>query len=96
VHKEELNIADVVDEESLVAGWHHMASLLVGTETNLCNIVRSCSLGIVAILSIVPISNSGSQRTDGITICPLKRLRTRLSIPFGFLQLGSTRMKVSL
>ena len=35
VHEEKLNIADVVDEESLVAGWHHVASLLVGTETDL-------------------------------------------------------------
>lgn len=35
VHEEEVNIADVVDEESLVARWHHVASLLVGTETDL-------------------------------------------------------------
>ena len=33
--------------------------------------------------------------TEGITICPLKRLRTLLSIPFGFLQLAGTRMKRS-
>lgn len=37
-----------------------------------------------------------SQRTDGITICPLNRLRTRLSIPLGFLQLGSTHLNLSL
>ena len=35
VHEEEVNIADVADEESLVAGWHHVASLLVGSETDL-------------------------------------------------------------
>ncbi len=35
VHKEKVNITSVVDEESLVAGWHHVAGLLVGTETNL-------------------------------------------------------------
>lgn len=29
VHEEEVNITDVVDEESLVAGWHHMTCLLV-------------------------------------------------------------------
>ena len=29
VHKEEVDIAAIVDEESLVAGRHHMASLLV-------------------------------------------------------------------
>jgi len=35
VHKEEIDVAGVVYEESLVAGGHHVASLLVGTETNL-------------------------------------------------------------
>lgn len=35
VHKEELNVGGVVDEERLVAGWHHVAGLLVGSETNL-------------------------------------------------------------
>lgn len=29
VHQEEVNIASVVDEESLVAGGHQVASLLV-------------------------------------------------------------------
>ena len=29
VHKEEVDIAGVVDKESLVAGGHHVASLLV-------------------------------------------------------------------
>ena len=35
-------------------------------------------------------------RTDGIAAWPLNRLRTRLSIPLGFLQLGSTHMNRSL
>lgn len=34
VHEEELNVLGVVDEESLVAGGHHVAGLLVGTETD--------------------------------------------------------------
>lgn len=37
VHKEEVNIADVVDEEGLVARGHHVASLLVGAVSNLHN-----------------------------------------------------------
>ena len=41
VHKEKVNITGVVDEESLVAGWHHVAGLLVGTETNLCRKTES-------------------------------------------------------
>lgn len=35
VHEEEVQVADVVDEESLVAGRHHVASLAVVTVTNL-------------------------------------------------------------
>jgi hypothetical protein len=35
VHEEEVDVTGVVDEESLVAGWHQVACLLVGSETNL-------------------------------------------------------------
>ena len=35
VHQQKLKILGVVDEESLVAGGHHVASLLVGAITNL-------------------------------------------------------------
>jgi hypothetical protein len=42
VHKEEVNVAGVVDEESLVAGGHHVASLLVGSETNLSSSISHC------------------------------------------------------
>ncbi len=35
MHKEEVNVAGVVNEESLVTRGHHVASLLVGSETNL-------------------------------------------------------------
>jgi hypothetical protein len=43
VHEEKVNITGVVDEESLVAGWHHVASSLVGTETDLCERAISAS-----------------------------------------------------
>jgi len=35
VHEEELNVLGVVDEESLVAGGHHVLGLLVGSITDL-------------------------------------------------------------
>jgi hypothetical protein len=35
VHKEEVEVAGVVDEEGLVAGGHHVAGLLVGSVANL-------------------------------------------------------------
>lgn len=35
VHEEEVDVSGVVDDESLVARWHHVAGLLVGAETDL-------------------------------------------------------------
>lgn len=35
VHQEQIDILGVVDEESLVAGGHHVASLLVRAEADL-------------------------------------------------------------
>lgn len=35
VHKEELDVSDVVDEESLVSGRHHVAGGFVRSVTNL-------------------------------------------------------------
>lgn len=35
VHEEKVNIGDVVDNESLVAGGHHVAGLLVATVADL-------------------------------------------------------------
>lgn len=35
MHQEELDVLGVVDEESLVAGGHHVAGLLVGAITDL-------------------------------------------------------------
>lgn len=37
MHQEELDILGVVDKESLVAGGHHVAGLLVGAVTDLSN-----------------------------------------------------------
>src|ERR1700761_177288 len=41
VHKQKIQIAHVVDEESLMAGWHHMASLLVVAVSDLSQSQRS-------------------------------------------------------
>jgi hypothetical protein len=35
VHQEELDVADVADDEGLVAGGHHVLGLLVGTVADL-------------------------------------------------------------
>lgn len=35
VHEEEVQVTNVVDQESLVAGGHHVASLLVGAIADL-------------------------------------------------------------
>jgi hypothetical protein len=44
VHKEEVEVAGVVDEEGLVAGGHHVAGLLVGSVANLQENSRSARL----------------------------------------------------
>ena len=35
VHEQEVNVGRLVDQESFVPGWHHVASLLVRTEPDL-------------------------------------------------------------
>ncbi len=35
VHQKEIDVADVVDKERLVAGWHHVAGSLVAAITDL-------------------------------------------------------------
>ena len=98
VHQEEVDIADVVDEESLVSGWHHVAGLLVGTESDLERTGQRLLFWVCVFREwlLQLILWCRGERTDGMTICPLKRRRTLLSIPFGFLQDGSTRMNESL
>jgi hypothetical protein len=129
VHEEEIDVASVVDEESLVSGRGEVTGLLVGTKSDLC--LPSATILCHSLIPRMrpseapsiklaephhaikndrcqflfrsPFLNSTSHQTklfrvphtEGITIWPLKRLRTRLSIPFGFLQLAGTRMKRS-
>ena len=57
VHEEELNVLGVVDEESLVAGGHHVAGLLVGTVTDGGHgllALEATTLGIVNTLGLSP------------------------------------------
>jgi len=57
VHKEKVELADVVDEESLVAGGHHVAGLLVGTVTDLGHdglSLEATAHGIVNTLGLSP------------------------------------------
>lgn len=58
--------------------------------SSLCN----PAMGVLHWLQAEPSCNV--IRTDGIAACPLNRLRTRLSIPFGFLHAASTHLYVSL
>jgi hypothetical protein len=104
VHEEEVNVTGVVNEESLVTGGHHVAGLLVRSETNLqtrsaggLDLKSEARRGLEGLLFSLNFSPQHQShlvlpRTDGITICPLNRLRTRLSIPFGFLQLASRHL----
>lgn len=58
--------------------------------SSLCN----PAMGVLHWLQVELSSNV--KRTDGIAACPLNRLLTRLSIPFGFLHAASTHLYVSL
>jgi hypothetical protein len=103
VHEEEINVAGVVNEESLVAGGHHVACFLVGSETNLIYHQLLSWLCLTVLMSpefhlpwypseaIISLGCFVS-RTDGMTIWPLNRRRTRLSIPFGFLHDASRHL----
>lgn len=82
VHKEELDISDIADQKSFVTGWHHVACLLVGSETNLQFSISAGPCTGISIVKLVPekspFKNIPScatifhlkefERTDGITI----------------------------
>lgn len=94
VHHQQLDVLQVADEEGLVAGGHHVAGLLVGAIANLSLRISTSILFFRQVETFV--RESRCQRTEGMAMVPRKRRRTRLSIPLGFLQLGSTRMNRSL
>ena len=50
MHKKKVQVTDVVDEECLVSGWHHVAGLLVVTVANLFANSRQHNI-LVCILS---------------------------------------------
>ena len=43
VQEEELDISGVVDQESLVARWHHVAGFLVGAKSDLQSPISPCA-----------------------------------------------------
>lgn len=108
MHEKEVEIAGVVDEESLVSGGHHVTGLLVAAVADLYVAWKSaCHCHIYPYLPFaLPfdvcqdistlVAPGILQRTLGIAAWPLNLLLTLLSIPFGFLQLGATHMKRSL
>lgn len=81
-----------------MSAGHQMAGLLVGSVSDLFVEFRqpefSCSLPLLrnscSRNAIPPRIHQKRLRTLGIAACPLKRRRTRLSIPLGFLHDGST------
>lgn len=95
----------VVDEESLVAGRHQVAGLLVGAIADLCCGIPSAKVRVASRLAshVSPLSEQRQfllfyfrrvVRTLGIAACPLNLLRTLLSIPLGFLHDGSTPVHI--
>jgi hypothetical protein len=110
VHEEKVDIADVIDEERLVAGRHEVSCLLVRAITDLrkreklAMKLRSISVRFSSRWDpcsgqppcLLDNNPEDHLHTFGIAAWPLNLRRTRLSIPLGFLQLGSTHLKRSL
>lgn len=97
VHEQQLKVLDVADEEGLVARGGQVAGLLVGAEADLSRIASAppfpTRAGVPAGLAAAWIAVA---RTVGILVLPLKRRRTRLSIPLGLRQLRSRHLNRSL
>ena len=70
MHEEEVDFLDIVDKEGLMARGHHMASLLVGAETNLNRITLSAidTIPPRSSLLLLPYGLKIHRHTDGITI----------------------------
>jgi hypothetical protein len=97
VHEEKLNVVDVADEEGLVAGGGQEAGLLVGAIADLESQVSAPSPSIhPPDKSLFSVRLGEAARTEGMAMVPRKRRRTRLSIPLGLRQLGSTHLNRSL
>jgi hypothetical protein len=91
VHQQQIHIPRVVYEKLFESIWEYVSSL------NQCLLIGSIGCEGNKYLLVTAIANLGeskqkrkedtkSKRTLGIGDCPLNRRRTRLSIPFGFLQ----------
>jgi hypothetical protein len=61
VHEQQLNILDVADQESLVAGRHHVASLLVGAIANLSQVI-SPPLDFILLYSAIQLPRNHISR----------------------------------
>lgn len=100
VHEEELNVLGVVNEESLVAGGHHVAGLLVAAVTDLSSVLAFIHSQYIPNESTrydskLEVDQVVVGRTEGIGMFDLKRLRTRLSIPLGLRHDSGTHLKRS-
>jgi hypothetical protein len=91
VHQEKLNIANVADEESLVAGRSHEAGLSVGTIANRGHsngTAESSSDSAVDTLGLAP---AGVHALEAIRLMPLEALRALLDD--GNVLLGGNHLK---
>lgn len=75
MHKEELDVADVVDEESLVAGGHHVAGLLVGSETDRGHNHLSLEASSHAVVDTLGLSPARVDTHEGVTLMSVEAVR---------------------
>jgi hypothetical protein len=68
VHEEELDVLGVVDEESLVAGGHHVAGLLVGSVTDGGHSHLALETTTNAVINSLGLAPRGADAHEPITL----------------------------
>lgn len=70
MHEEKVNLGNVVDEEGLVARRHHVASLLVGTVTDLFELKRPSATTLLRKAMVRPVQSTHFRVDDFSFHCP--------------------------
>jgi len=78
VHEEELNVLSVADEESLVAGRHHVAGLLVGAEADRGHSHGAPEASANSVVDTLGLAPAGIEALEPITLVTAEALRALL------------------
>lgn len=91
MHEEELDVLGVVDEESLVAGGHHVTGLLVGTVTDGGHSNNTLETATNAVVNSLGLAPRGTDTHEPITLVTVEAV----SAYCGRCQSSDLRMSMS-